>query len=203
MRTGRVEAFSDGVFAIAITLLVLDLHVPASDALTERLGSALWAEWPTYAAYIVSFFVIGVIWINHHTVMDAIARVDKSLLVLNLGLLLTVVTIPFTTSLFAEYLREGSEAKLAAAIYSAVMVVHAVLWTVFWHHAAHHPELLSADVDPDRARRSVGRFSFGVPIYAVAVALSFVNPYVVLALHLFLALLYLRGMLDVGQEANA
>jgi uncharacterized membrane protein len=202
MRTSRLEAFSDGVFAIAITLLVLDLKVPTRDELHGTLASALLAEWPRYAAYVVSFFVIGVIWINHHTVMDAIARVDKSLLVLNLALLLTVVTIPFTTSLFAEYLQAGSEAKLAAALYSAVMFVHAVLWIVFWRHAAYHPALLAPEIDPARARASVRGFSFGVPVYAIAMGLSFVSPYVVLGLHLLLAFVYLRGRLDLGERVE-
>ena len=200
MRTSRIEAFSDGVFAIAITLLVLDLKVPKHDQLKDGLGSALWAQWPTYAAYVVSFFVIGVMWMNHHTVMDAIARVDKTLLVLNLGLLLTVVTVPFTTSLFAEYLREGGPAKLAAAIYSGLMFVQAIVWSVLWRHAAYRPQLLAAWVDPARARASVRDFAVGVPLYGVAVGLSFVNPYVVLAMHFVVALAYLRGRIDLGAE---
>ena len=203
MRTVRLEAFSDGVFAIAITLLVLDLKVPNSDTLTGGLGSALWAQWPSYAAYLVSFFVIGVIWINHHTVLDAIGRADKTLLVLNLGLLLTVVTIPFTTSLFAEYLRDGNAAKLAAAIYSAVMLLHAILWSGFWRHAAYHSELLAAGIDPTRARASVRSFAVGTPVYALAVGLSFVNPYLVLCMHLVVAMLYLRGRLNLGETVDA
>jgi uncharacterized membrane protein len=200
MRTTRLEAFSDGVFAIAVTLLVLDLRVPNRGTLTHGLGAALRAEWPTYAAYFVSFWVIGIIWINHHTVLDAIGRIDKTLLVLNLALLLTVVTIPFTTSLFAAYLQAGRSAHLAAALYSGLMLIHAVLWSAFWRHAAYRPQLLAPGVDPVEAKASVPRFALGTPIYAVTVGLSFVNAYVVLILHLVLALAYLRGMINLGES---
>ena len=202
MRTTRLEAFSDGVFAIAITLLVLDLAVPAKKDLTDGLGSALWHEWPSYAAYFVSFWVIGIIWINHHTVLDAIARADKTLLVLNLALLLTVATIPFTTALFAEYLRAGHEARLAAAIYSAVMVVHGLIWQAFWRPAAYRPWLLAPGVDPARAQASTRSFGLGIPFYLAAFALSFVVPYVVLGLHLVLALVYLRGLINLREPES-
>lgn len=200
MRTGRLEAFSDGVFAIAITLLVLDLKVPLDRS--HDLGTALGSEWPQFAAYLVSFFVIGVIWINHHTVLDAIAKADKTLLVLNLALLLTVVTIPFTTSLFAEYLRDDGAAKIAAAIYSGVMLLHGILWSIFWAYAANHPDLLEPDVDRVKAKASVRTFALGVPVYSVAVLLSFVNAYVVLAVHLVLAIVYLRGRIDLGDPVE-
>ncbi len=126
-----------------------------------------------------------------------------TLLVLNLGLLLTVVTVPFTTSLFAEYLRDGNAAKLAAAIYSAVMLLHAILWQAFWRHAAYHGELLAAGIDPTRARASVRSFAVGTPVYALAVGLSFVSPYLVLCMHLVVAALYLRGRLNLGEMVGA
>src|SRR3954470_17218264 len=98
MDRGRLEAFSDGVFAIAITLLVLDLTVPSTAEAHEiGLGAALAAEWPTYFAYLVSFLVIGVIWINHHTMFTLVSRVDRRVLFVNLSLLLTISVIPFPT----------------------------------------------------------------------------------------------------------
>src|SRR5215208_4821730 len=117
MSTNRLEAFSDGVIAIAITLLVLDLRVPQEPA--DGLGHALWFDlWPNYFAYVVSFIVIGIIWINHHAVIGAVGRADRMTLVLNLLLLMTVAALPFTTSLVAEYLRGGgSNARLAVAVY--------------------------------------------------------------------------------------
>ena len=109
MQTGRVEAFSDGVFAVAITLLVLDLRVPLTNG---SLGGALAAEWPAFVAFLISFFVIGIVWVNHHTLFVQLASVDRPLLFFNLLLLLSVVVIPFTTSLFAEYLtRPAAQAR--------------------------------------------------------------------------------------------
>src|SRR6185369_4800250 len=102
--TTRTEAFSDAVIAIAITLLVLDLHVPVRQTLTEPLTKALAHEWPSYAAYVTSFLVIGIIWVNHHAVFELIGRIDRTALFLNLLLLMTVVTIPYTTHLLATYL---------------------------------------------------------------------------------------------------
>jgi hypothetical protein len=92
--TGRTEAFSDGVLAIAVTLLVLDLHVPPRNTLHEPLAVALAHEWPAYAAYVTSFLIIGIIWVNHHAVFELVGRVDRSVLFLNLLLLMSVVAIP-------------------------------------------------------------------------------------------------------------
>src|ERR1700761_277819 len=103
MSTNRLEAFSDGVFAIANTLLVLDIHVPEPGS--GRLGHELLAQWPSYAAYVITFITIGIIWINHHAAFGRLRSVDHSILFLNLALLLTVSVLPFTTRLMAEYLK--------------------------------------------------------------------------------------------------
>ena len=99
MSPNRLEAFSDGVFAIAVTLLVLDLGVPAPGI--GSLGHELLAQWPSYAAYVISFLTIGIIWINHHAAFSRLRVVDHSILMWNLALLLTVSVLPFTTSLMA------------------------------------------------------------------------------------------------------
>ena len=103
MSSRRTEAFSDGVFAIAITLLVLDLAVPPlQESERDGLAAALGHEWPSYFAYLVSFLVVGIIWINHHTMLTLLERVDRPVLFANLMLLLTVSVIPFPTRLLAE-----------------------------------------------------------------------------------------------------
>ena len=104
MTTSRTEAFSDGVIAIAVTLLVLDIKVPGPGT-HGGLGHALADQWPSYAAYVVSFATIGIIWNNHHATLHRVRRIDHGLLVLNLLLLLTIGVLPFTTSLMAAYLR--------------------------------------------------------------------------------------------------
>lgn len=119
--TKRTEAFSDGVLAIAITLVVLDLSVPPRGQ-PGSLAHALAREWPAYGSYITSFLIIGIIWVNHHTVFQVIGRIDRIALFLNLLLLMTVVTIPYTTHLLATYLTAGSGARTAAVVYSAVML---------------------------------------------------------------------------------
>ena len=115
MSSRALEAFSDGVFAIAATLLVLDLHVQARPG---HLASALGHEWPHYVTFVVSFLTIGIIWVNHHGQFHRIAKVDRTLLFLNLPLLMFVVLIPFPTDLLASYLHSGSDQHVAAALYS-------------------------------------------------------------------------------------
>ncbi|MFE5588155.1 TMEM175 family protein [Kitasatospora sp. NPDC056531] len=119
--SGRVEAFSDGVFAIAITLLILDIKVPKVGE-NGSLWQALGQQWPSYAAYVVSFLVIGIMWVNHHQVFSYVARVDRPLMFLNLLMLMVVAAVPWPTAMLAEYLREDRASHTAAAIYSLVMV---------------------------------------------------------------------------------
>jgi uncharacterized membrane protein len=158
--TGRTEAFSDGVLAIAVTLLVLDLHVPLSNALREPLAVALAHEWPAYAAYVTSFLIIGIIWVNHHAVFELVGRVDRSVLFLNLLLLMAVVAIPFATALLSEYLLAGNgNARIAALVYSAIMLVMSFGFALLYTFIALHPVLLADGVDPGAVRGSIVRFS--------------------------------------------
>src|SRR5437870_13910486 len=134
-QTGRVEAFSDGVMAIAITLLVLDLKVP-SDAETREAGSliaALAGYWPSYLAYLAAFLTIGIIWLNHRAFVDKIRRFDNRMHWLNLALLLGVATLPFPTALLAAYLAEGGPpAATAAVVYGLLSVGTALPWALMW-----------------------------------------------------------------------
>src|SRR5215831_1579384 len=129
--TARVEAFSDGVFAIAITLLVLDMKVPSAKDLPAdaRLVSALGRQWPTYLAYVTSFLTILIMWINHHRLFQNIKRTDQIFLMLNGLLLMGVTIVPFPTGLVAEYIRHR-EAGTAAAVYSGCFVVIAIFFNV-------------------------------------------------------------------------
>jgi uncharacterized membrane protein len=190
MRTGRLEAFSDGVFAIAITLLVLDLAVPPLTA-SERDGlwAALGHEWPSYFAYLVSFLVIGIIWINHHTMLTLVQRVDRPILFANLMLLLTVSVIPFPTRLLAEYLLEP-DAHVAAAVYSATMLVMGFTFWTLWLTITRRPERLHRPLDAATRRATLRRFGAGQVVYAAAIGLSFVSAVATLALHGALGLYY-------------
>ncbi|MBA2712872.1 MAG: DUF1211 domain-containing protein, partial [Rubrobacteraceae bacterium] len=119
MSTNRTEAFSDGVFAIAATLLVLELKIPHAES--GGLLGALLEQWPSYATYVVSFLTIGIIWVNHHAILDRTRRVNRALLFINLIFLMVVAAIPFPTAVFADYLKEGHDERLAAAIYGGTM----------------------------------------------------------------------------------
>jgi uncharacterized membrane protein len=186
----RLEAFSDGVFAIAITLLVIELHAPeVSDG--ESLAHALLGEWPSYVAYLVSFLTIGVIWLNHHRVFTQVVQVDGPLLVLNLVVLLWTALIPFPTAVVAEFLGEGGEhARTAVALYSAVFVLLGLSFGGLFLWITHDDRLLHRLPPPEVVRAARLRFTVGNAVYVVALALSFVWPPLALALHAAMALYY-------------
>jgi uncharacterized membrane protein len=186
LTTNRLEAFSDGVFAIAITLLVLELNVPTGDHLWHDLKE----EWPSFAAFFVSFWVIGIIWVNHHGVLDHLGRADRPILYLNLLLLLTVVFIPFPTALLADHLKSGADENVAALIYSATFFAMGASFGFLWTYIARHRELLGVELTDDQVKRTTARFLIGNPIYAVAVAISLISPAVVLVIIALLALYY-------------
>ena len=189
-QTARVEAFSDGVFAVAITLLALDLHVPKFDALPPGgLGAALLSLWPTLLAYVTSFLSILVTWLNHDRLFEHITRKDHGLLVWN-GLLLMVITLyPFPTALLAEYIQHPG-AKIAAAVYSAFSIVMAILFNLLWHHAADDERLLAPNHDRHKARRITQQYRLGPLLYAVAFGAAFVNAALSVSISLALAVFF-------------
>src|SRR3954468_13157089 len=141
MTLGRIEAFSDGVFAIAITLLVLEIHVPEDPE--QGLGQALLDQWPAYASYVVSFFVIGIIWVNHHAVFDYLERADRPLLFLNLLLLMFVGLLPWPTNLLATYMEGGgADERIAAVVYSGTMTAMGLTFGALWFYASRRGRLL-------------------------------------------------------------
>jgi uncharacterized membrane protein len=191
--TSRVEAFSDGVMAIAITLLVLDLRVPtdAESVAASGLLGALIAKWPAYVAYLAGFFTIGIIWLNHHALVDAIRRFDWRLQWLNLLLLLGVATLPFTTAVMAAYVeRGGTDASIAAAFYGALALVMALPWTLIWMHLRDHPELLEPGFGVSDAKAAIRRNLFGPLIYGAAVLVAFVAPVAALGLYIAIAVYF-------------
>ena len=191
MPSGRLEAFSDGVFAIAITLLVLDLAVPPRDQVrTGGLGSALAHQWPSYFAYLVSFLVIGIIWVNHHTMFSKVKLVDRPVLFANLALLLVVSALPFPTRLLAEYLTAGSDAHTAATIYSGTMLAMGLAYSVLWLAVTRDVGLLHERLDPAASRAALRRFGVGNIVYLATIGLSFVSAIATLAVHGALALYY-------------
>ena len=203
--SGRVEAFSDGIFAIAITLLVLQLTVAnpsnvntASDAWHE-LGSL----WTAYDAYLVSFLVIGIMWLNHHTVFSYVARVDRGLLVINMVLLLVVAALPFPTALVSDWLGRPGPAEVSVAVFSAFMVLHALAFQTLWWWLTRTGHLFDRRVDVEAARQTRRRFALGTVIYPILVGLSFVSPVLTLGLHFALALYYAFNQLPIPLKPDA
>ena len=144
MDSRRAESFSDGVFAVAITVLVFNL-LPIADITKPPLTAAsLAGHWPNYFAYVVSFLTIGIMWLNHHTMLSAVSRVDRTVLVLNLLLLMGVVAIPFPTALVAAHLNDSPAGKTAAVTYGLVMILIAIGYTSMWLYLAAHQNELGA-----------------------------------------------------------
>jgi uncharacterized membrane protein len=190
--TARLEAFSDGVFAIAITLLVLNLDVPAPDSLHgQSLRQALAHQWPAYFAYLVSFLVIGIIWINHHAMCALAERVDRRTLFANLFLLLTVSVIPYPTRLLATYLTaRSSDAHIAAATYAATMFVMGLAFSLLFLAFTRDARLLHTAIPPEDHRKAVRRFGGGGLVYAATIGLAYLSPIAMLAVHAALAVYY-------------
>jgi TMEM175 potassium channel family protein len=193
LTTQRLEALSDGVIAIASTLLVLDigrLEVHGNDDLLD----AIVHRWPSYVAYIVSFTVIGLIWVAHHSMFERIGSVDRPLLFLNLALLLGIGFIPWPTSVLAEYIRaDNLNASIATALYSLTMTLIGVVFVGMWVHLVRHPEHTTEAVTQVQLRRSL-RLAYVSPIvYGTTIGLAFVSPYLCLVAYAMLALYFARG----------
>ena len=173
MDRGRLEAFSDGVFAVAIALLALNLTIagPGHGTLAHQIGQ----HWPGYVAYLISFFTIGIIWVNHHSLVSNVAEVTRLLLFLNLVLLLFVVLVPVATGMVAEYLGPGGfDAKLAVALYGAVLFGMSAGFAGIAEWSLKAGRTL-APVPPDRRWAARLRFMAGGLVYLAITGLAFVS----------------------------
>jgi len=188
--TQRLEAFSDGVFAIAITLLVLQIAVPHVEH-DESLAHALVRLWPSYFGYAVSFLTIGVMWINHHHMFKDIVRVDHTVLVLNLLLLLGVAFVPFPTAVVAEYIRDDAYRFEAALTYGGTFVAIAVFFDALWLYCSTGLRHIDEHVSAARVRSRTRRYLPGPLLYGGAMAFAFINPWISLAIYGGLAVFWL------------
>jgi len=186
--TGRLETFADGVFAIAATLLILNV-----DAQIRRdapdLGASLLHIWPSYVAYAASFVTIGIMWINHHTIMTQVERADRRFLIANIGLLMCIAFFPFTTRLVAEHVR-GSGAEAAALAYGLTAVATAIMFNLTWFYAALGKRLLRRDADQAVVQGITRSYIPGPWIYLGATLVAFVSPVTSIVLFGLIALFY-------------
>jgi uncharacterized membrane protein len=186
---GRTEAFSDGVIAVAITLLILDIHVP--DVQTGLL-QALLNQWPTYLGYVTSFLVITIFWANHHNMFRFIHRVDYALLIINAFFLMCIAFIPFVTSLLTKYITSPNptEQHTAAIVYGATLLLNGMLFNTIWWYAVWKRRLVGRDLDAPAMQRLTRGYLFGLPFYALAIVLSLINVELSLAFYIVIDLMY-------------
>jgi uncharacterized membrane protein len=205
--TNRLEAFSDGVLSVAITLLVLNITVPILKP-GQSLGHELARNWPHYAAYVTSFITIGIIWINHHAMVSRLERANHIVLVLNLLLLLTIAVLPFATSLMAAYLREPRGQHLAAGVYAGSFLAMSIAFGAMNSYIliGEH-EMLATKMPPMQRRRILSRNLAGLGPYLVATVLAIVSAYATLvicgAIALFYALPLASGTNAKADDSNA
>ena len=187
-QTTRLEAFSDGVFAIAITLLIIEIHVPAREH-AETLGHELLRIWPSYMGYLTSFLTIGVMWINHHYVFELIARVDRTMLLLNTLLLMLIAFVPFPTAVLAQFI-ETDGARAAAVLYGATLTLTAMSYFTWWRYASAGRRLIGDEV-PDEVVDDITRaYAPGTLLYGGAALIAFLQPWLSAAAYLAIAVFY-------------
>jgi TMEM175 potassium channel family protein len=175
--TGRLETFADGVFAIAATLLILNINVAPTPSCSP-LSCQILHAWPSYVAYAASFLTIGIIWVNHHTVMGQIARADRTFLMLTVAFLMVIAFIPFPTRLVAQYIGEvdNGNARAATVTYGITLTLTAVMFNAIWFYAARDRRLLRDDADEQVVRGISKTFVFGPWIYLGATVVSAIDP---------------------------
>ena len=187
METGRLEAFADGVFGIAATLLILDVSADAPGG--RALGHVVTHAWPEYVTYAVSFVTIGIMWINHHACMRQIGRVDRTFLVINVGLLMCIAFVPYPTRLIGDHLRDNG-LRAAALTYGVTLTTTSIFFAAFWFYASIGNRLIASDADP-RAVLGISRaFRPGAPIYAASTLVALWSPRAAVALFGAIAIFY-------------
>ena len=190
MNTGRLEAFSDGVFAVAITLLILNIQVPSlpPNAGSGRLMQALLASWPSYLSYMLSFVTVGITWINHHQMFKYITHTDHALLFLNLLLLMCITFIPFPTALLAQYIQSDQQ-QTASLVYGGLFTIMSIAFNGVWWYAVWR-KLTDTDAHPPHYRNMALRYLPGPALYLVATLFSLVNAWISVVMYFVLAAFY-------------
>jgi uncharacterized membrane protein len=193
--TGRLETFSDGVFAIAATLLILDVRLSGHGSVEHQLVHA----WPSYAAYAISFATLGIVWVNHHTVFAQLDRVDRTFLFINVLFLMVIAFSPFPTRVLAEHLREGS--KAAAFAYGLTYTTMAVCYAALWFYAAVGRRLIAPEADQRTVSGISRSFRPGWAIYAIATLSSLLSAWLAVGLYAAIALFYVLESSLFGRDS--
>lgn len=182
-QTARIEAFSDGVFAIAITLLVLDLPLP--EAATIRTGEGLWrylaAQWPAFLALLISFFSIFIMWVNHHKIFRQIYQRNTGVMFANGLILFLASCISYATAMLARFLDTGA-VHIAVAVYTGLFIVINLAFNLLWHLASRDRKLLRPGISTAQIRHLSRNYAYGLPVHGTAFAVSFYQPVIALLL---------------------
>lgn len=189
LTTTRIETLGDGVFAIAMTLLILEIRIPVLDpksAATELPG-ALLAMWPRFLCYLISFVTLGVYWVAHHLHFYTIERADRMLLWINILFLMTIGFVPFSTALIGAYVSE----RIPVVLYGANMIAASLVLQWHWSYATHHHRLVRADLDPALVRSVTQVIMAGPVVYLIAIALAWISTSLSIAAYLLVNLLYI------------
>ena len=187
--TARIETFADGVLAIAITLLILEVAVPHVEG--RALAGALAHQWPSYVAFVVSFLTIGIIWVNHHHMFRLIGRTTHGFLILNVLFLMTICIIPWPTAMLADFARDPAGRTVAAALYGGVMTSLAVMFNLVWRYAASNRRLLVPGISDEAIAKSSRNYLAGPVVYGAATLIAFVEPFLSLGIYAGLAVYWL------------
>jgi uncharacterized membrane protein len=192
LTTQRLEAFSDGVFAIAITLLILDIRLPEPvHGAQKTLAAALLAIWPSYVAYVLSFVVIGIYWVNHHYIFKLYRHTDHMFNLLNVFFLLCISFLPFPTAVLGKYMLDVTARQAAVTFYTSGLLLPAVAWFLKWLYASHHQRLIDRRLAPEFVRHLTWQYGLSNMLYVTAVIASWINPLAGLVIDAGLAFLYL------------
>lgn len=190
--TQRLEAFSDGVFAIAITLLILEIKLPDHDAIEHQsLSNYLWGLWPKYFAYVFSFIIIGIFWANHHYMFKLYKRTDHTFNMLNVVFLLTISFLPFPTAIFGEYIDAAPHKSTAVSFYALGLVLPSFSWLMMWLYGSRKKRLIDERLTDRFVRYLTRIFIISNLLYLAALIISFFSPTASIILTIMLALLYL------------
>lgn len=199
--TDRLEAFSDAIIAIAITLLVLEIHVPErpeEGGSNSKLWHNLGDLWPSYLGFAISFVVIGIMWANHHEIFRYITRTSHNLILLNTIFMFCIALAPFPTAVLAQYLGHDGE-KTATIVYQGWFLVTAISYNVLWRYPR-KTGLIAQDADPAAIAQITRRFNFGPPTYLLAFLAAFISPAISLLISAGLAVLYALPQRGINGE---
>jgi uncharacterized membrane protein len=186
--TGRIEAFSDGVFAVAVTLLILTIRVPSPGNLS--LPQQVLNQWPFFLAYLISFLSILVMWANHHGIFNLVVRTDRVLLILNGMLLMLITFFDYPTAVLAAAISEGNYQQFAAMFYTGTLLALTIVYNIFWRYIAGHPRLIDAHVNLGTVEKTSREYRFGPLFYATAFVVAYFIPLAGVLITLLLAIYF-------------